>query len=131
MSGKEIVFVPGVSEALVRHKVPFSAAVRANGFVFVSGMPPMDPASGQILQGSIAEQTAASLETVRRCLEAAGSSLAKVVSTRVYCVNAAWFPTINEVYARYFPVDPPTRTFVTVGSWPMPFDVEIEVVALA
>jgi 2-iminobutanoate/2-iminopropanoate deaminase len=131
MSGKEIVFVPGVSEGLVRHKVPFSAAIRANGFVFVSGMPPMDPATGGFVQGDIATQTAASLETVRRCLEAAGSSLEKVVSTRVYCVNAAWFPAINEVYARYFPKDPPTRTFVTVGSWPMPFDVEVEVVALA
>lgn len=131
MSGKEIIFVPGVSEGLIRHKVPFSAAIRANGFVFVSGMPPMDPATGMLIQGDIATQTAAALDTVRHCLEAAGSSLEKVVSTRVYCVNVAWFATINEIYARYFPVDPPTRTFVAVGSWPLPFDVEVEVVALA
>ncbi|HVL55350.1 MAG TPA: RidA family protein [Burkholderiaceae bacterium] len=130
MTRKEIVFVPGISESLVRHKVPFSAAVRANGFVFVSGMPPMDPATGDLLQGDIRTQTAAALDAVRHCLEAAGSSLAKVVSTRIYCVNAAWFPAINEVYARYFPADPPTRTFVTVGSWPLPFDVEVEAVAL-
>jgi 2-iminobutanoate/2-iminopropanoate deaminase len=131
MGSKEIVFVPGVSEALIRHKVPFSAAVRANGFVFVSGMPPMDPRTGEMVRGDIATQTAAALDTVRHCLEAAGSTMDRVVSSRVYCVNAAWFSEVNAVYARYFPTDPPTRTFVTVGSWPLPFDIEVEVVALA
>ncbi len=131
MKGKEIVPVPGITEALARHKVPFSAVVRANGFVFVSGMPPMDLATGGFVKGDIATQTAASLEAVRHCLQAAGSDLDRVVSTRVYCLHASAFPVVNEVYGRYFPEDPPTRTFVTVAAWPLPFDIEIEVVALA
>lgn len=129
--GKEVVNVPGISEGLVKAKVPISPAIRANGFVFVSGMPPMDPKTGAIVRGDIQTQTEAALATVRHVLEAAGSSMEKVVSVRVYCTNAAYFPRINEIYRRHFPADPPTRTFVTVGSWPLEFDIEIECVALA
>lgn len=130
MSGKQIVHVPGISEGLVAHKVPLSAAVRANGFVFVSGMPPMDLTTGKIVQGDIATQTRLSIEAVRHVLESAGSSLDKVVSVRLYCSNSGHFKTVNEVYASFFADGPPARTFVAVGSWPMEFDVEMECVAL-
>lgn len=130
MAEKQTLQVPGISEGLVAADVPISAAVRANGFVFVSGMPPMDLATGKVVGGDIATQTRRAIEAVRHILESAGSSLDKVVSTRVYCTNAGHFKAVNDVYREYFGKAPPARTFVTVGSWPMPFDIEIECVAL-
>lgn len=128
---REVVHVPGISDALKKVGVPLSPVIKANGFVFVSGLPPMDPETGQMIKGDIETQTRASLEAVKMALEAAGSSLEKVVKVTVYAVNAATFPTVNAIYATYFPKDPPARTFVTVGSWPLEFDIEIECVALA
>ncbi|MDJ0949273.1 MAG: Rid family detoxifying hydrolase [Alphaproteobacteria bacterium] len=128
---KEIVHVPGISDALAKVKVPLSPAVKANGFVFVSGMPPLDPETGEMVRGDIVEQTRMSLEAVRHVLEAAGSTLDKVVKVTLYIANAAYFPTVNDVYRDYFPKDPPARTFVAVGSWPLEFDIEVECVALA
>ena len=128
---REVIKVSPMSEALAKSKVPLSAAIKANGFVFVSGLPPMDRKTGQIIRGDIVAQTELSLENVKATLEAAGSSLDKVVKCTVYIANSAYFPTVNEIYARYFPHDPPARTFVTVGSWPWEFDIEIECIALA
>ena len=99
--------------------------------MFVSGTPPLDTTTGQLVRGDIEAQTEASLKAVKHCLESAGSSLDRVVMARVYASNAGFYPTINKVYARYFPENPPSRTFVPVGSWPMEFDIEIECVALA
>ncbi len=128
---KEIVKLSPVSEMLAKGKIPLSPAVKANGFVFVSGLPPFDRKTGALVKGDIAVQTEASLENVKAALEAAGSSLDKVVKATVYISNAAHFPTVNAIYARYFPHDPPARTFVAVGSWPLEFDIEIECIALA
>ena len=75
-------------------------------------------------------QTTAALEALKHALKSAGSSLDKVVKTTVYVSNAAYFPTVSRIYARYFPDKPPTRTFVAVGSWPLEFDIEIECIAL-
>src|SRR5687768_3909829 len=120
---KEVIRVPVLSDAIDRSNVPLSAAVKANGFVFVSGLPPIDMATGRLVEGDAARQTEVCLENVKATLEAAGSSLEKVVKVVVYSSNAAWFAKINEVYRRYFATDPPARTFVTVGSWPLEFDV--------
>lgn len=128
---KQIVNVSPISEALAKNKVPLSPAVKANGFVFVSGLPPFDRETGAMVKGGIEAQTQASLENVKAALEAAGSSLEKVVKVTIYVANAAWFPTVNAIYARYFPHDPPARTFVAVGSWPLEFDIEVECIALA
>ncbi len=130
MAQKQIVHVPGITEGLEAKQVPISAAVKANGFVFVSGMPPMDPKTGKISNGDIESQARQALDTVKHCLESAGSSMDKVVSVRVYITNAAHFNRVNEVYKAYFGANPPTRTFVNVGSWPMDFDIEIECVAV-
>lgn len=111
-------------------KTPLSAVVKANGFVFVSGTPPRDPDTGKIAVADIRRQTELVLDAVKRRLEAAGSSLEKVVKCTVYIANAGYFDIVNEVYARYFPVDPPARTFVTVGSWPWSFDIEIDCIAV-
>ncbi len=127
---KEIVHVPVLSDALVKNKVPLSLAVKANGFVFCSGVPPMDPKTGEIVKGDITVQTMAVLDSMKVVLEAAGSSLDSVVKATIYIANSAYFPTVNDIYRRYFPQDPPARTFATVGSWPWEFDIEIECVAL-
>lgn len=127
---KEIVTLSPMSDVLAKNKVPLSPAVKANGFVFVSGLPPFDQKTGAMVKGDIAAQTAASLENVKAALEAAGSSLDKVVKVTIYIANAAWFAAVNDIYARYFPHDPPARTFVAVGSWPLEFDIEIECIAV-
>lgn len=128
---KEIVEVPVISEVVRRLGVPLSPVVKAGGFVFVSGLPGMDLETGAVVAGDIEAQTEASRRAVRHALEAAGSSLDKVVKVTIYASNAAWFAKINRIYARHFPHRPPARTFVAVGSWPLEFDIEIECVALA
>ncbi len=128
---KQCIAVPGITEMLEKGKIPLSPAVKAGGFVFVSGIPPIDRETGKLIQGDIAAQTEQVLENVKACLEAAGSSLDKVVKCTVYAANSGYFNAVNEVYARYFSHNPPARTFVAVGSWPMPFDIEIECVAIA
>ena len=127
---KETVQVPVISEMLAKAGIPLSPAVKAGGFVFVSGSPPIDLKTGAIVTGDIVRQTEASLENLKATLEAAGSSLDKVVKVTIFAANSAYYATINKVYARYFPRDPPARTFVTVASWPMEFDIEIECTAL-
>lgn len=126
---KECVAVPGISESLAAAKVPLSPAVKANGFVFVSGLPPVDPKTGKLVKGDIVRQTRACLRNVQSALKAAGSSLDRVVKVNVYIANAAWFEAVNEEYRKFFPQNPPARTFVTVGSWPWEFDIEIECTA--
>ncbi len=128
---KQTVHVPGISEAVAGAGVPLSAAVKGAGLVFVSGMPPIDVKNQRLVNGDIGKQTEVCLDNVKAALEAAGSSLDKVLKVTVYASNSAYFTTINKVYARYFADQPPARTFVTVGSWPMEFDIEIECVALA
>jgi reactive intermediate/imine deaminase len=129
---KEVIEVPVISETVRKTGVPLSPVVKANGFVFLSGLPGIDLQTGRIVQGGIEAQTEASLAAVKHALEAAGSSLEKVVKVTIYASNSAWFGRINAIYARYFGGKaPPARTFVAVGSWPLEFDIEIECVALA
>ena len=128
---RTVVEVPGISEGIRKAGVPLSPVIKANGFVFVSGMPPMDPKTGAFIKGDIAAQTEMSLRAVKHALEAAGSSIEKVCKVTIYASNAAHYRTINEVYGRTFAKAPPARTFVAVGSWPLDFDIEIEAIALA
>ncbi len=128
---KEIVEIPGVTDCSDRGGPPLSPVVRAGDFLFVSGMPPKDYETGDMVSGDIETQTRKVLDNLKMVLEASGSSLDKVVKTTVFSANAAYFGLINEIYREYFPKDFPARTFVTVGSWPAPFDIEIECVAIA
>ncbi len=128
---KQVVEVPVISDVIRGLNVPLSPVVRANGFIFVSGLPGIDLATGRLIGGDIEEQTEASLVALKHALEAAGSSLAKVVKTTIYVSNAAYFRRVNEIYGRYFTENCPARTFVAVGSWPLEFDIEIECIALA
>ena len=110
---------------------PYSQAIRANGFLFLSGQVSLDPATQQLIQGDIAAQTTRVLENLKGVLEAAGSSLDRVVKTTVYLKDMNDFSAMNEVYARYFPNNPPARATVEVARLPKDARVEIELIALA
>ena len=130
---KKIVNVPAHKQLMGedgKPLVPISHAVIANGFVHVSGQPPFDHTTGKLVSGDIQVQTRQVLENVKEVLAAAGSSMDKVVKTTVYCTNSGHFGLVNNVYREYFSEDPPARTFVTVASWPMAFDIEIECIAV-
>ncbi len=110
---------------------PYSQAIRANGFLSLSGQVSLDPATQQLIQGDIAAQTTRVLENLKGVLEAAGSSLDRVVKTTVYLKDMNDFSAMNEVYARYFPNNPPARATVEVARLPKDARVEIELIALA
>ena len=109
---------------------PYSQAIRANGFVFVSGQIPFDPATQQIIEGDVAAQTERVLQNLAAILKAAGSSLAQVVKTSVFLKSMSDFAAMNEVYARYFPAEPPARATVAAAGLPRDVLVEIDVIAL-
>jgi 2-iminobutanoate/2-iminopropanoate deaminase len=109
----------------------YSQAVRANGFVFVSGQIPIDPATGDLLVGDIGQQTVRVLENLKAILEAAGSSLDKAVKVSVFLRDMSEFGGMNAVYAKYFSSDPPARATVQVARLPKDVGVEIDVIALA
>ena len=119
-----------LGQALRDRKIPLSAATSGGGLVFVSGLPAFDWETGVLMSGDIEAQTRGAMENVRKALEEANSSLDLVLKTTILCSNVAYFDTINEIYGQYFSKDPPARTFITVGSWPMKFDIEIEAIAL-
>ena len=110
---------------------PYSQAIRANGFVFLSGQVAIDPATGYIVEGGVTQQTARVLENLKAVLESAGSSLERVVKTTVYLKSMGDFGKMNEIYGRYFPKDPPARSTVEVARLPRDVSVEIDVVATA
>jgi 2-iminobutanoate/2-iminopropanoate deaminase len=110
---------------------PYSQAIKANGFIFASGQIPLDPATMRIVEGGIEEQTGRVLDNLKAVLEAAGSSLDRVVKTTVYLADMGEFAAMNEIYARYFGATKPARATVQVARLPRDVKVEIDVVALA
>lgn len=110
---------------------PYSQAIVASGFVFASGQIPIDPETGQFVEGGISEQTEQVLRNVSNLLEAAGTSLARVVKTTVFLADMNDFAAMNETYARFFGENPPARSTVQAARLPRDARVEIEVVALA
>ena len=109
---------------------PYSQAIKAGGFVFVSGQIPIDPQTGQFVAGGIAEQTEQVLKNLSAVLEAAGSSLDLVVKTTVFLADMKEFSGMNEVYATFFSSPPPARATVAAAGLPRDARVEIEAVAL-
>ena len=101
---------------------PYSQAVVSNGFAFLSGQIPLDPATGQLVEGDVAAQTVRVLENLKAVLEACGSSLGRVVKTTVYLKDMGEFVTMNSVYSEYFPENPPARA--TVEAARLPRDVQ-------
>jgi 2-iminobutanoate/2-iminopropanoate deaminase len=110
---------------------PYSQAVKWNGLLILSGQIPLDPITGHMVGGGIAEQTTRVLENLKAVLEAGGSSLDKVLKTTVFLIDMAEFPAMNEVYGRYFPSNPPARATVQAARLPRDARVEIELIAIA
>jgi 2-iminobutanoate/2-iminopropanoate deaminase len=109
---------------------PYSQAIKANGFVFLSGQIALDPQTQQIIEGDVAAQTERVLENLKGIAEAAGSSLQHVVKTTVFLADLKDFAAMNEVYSRYFVHHPPARSTVEVARLPRDVRVEIEAIAL-
>jgi 2-iminobutanoate/2-iminopropanoate deaminase len=110
---------------------PYSQAIRANGFVFVSGQVAIDPSTQQVITGDVAAQTEQVLRNLSEILEAAESGLGKVVRSTVFLKNMSDFAAMNEVYGKFFGVAPPARSTVEVARLPKDVLVEIDVIALA
>ena len=108
---------------------PYSQALRAGGFLFTAGQVGFDPATGELVDGGIAEQTRQVLQNIRAILEAGSSNLAQVVKTTVFLVDMADFAAMNEVYAEVFGTHRPARSTVAVAALPRGARVEIEAVA--
>jgi 2-iminobutanoate/2-iminopropanoate deaminase len=123
---KKIISTPTAPAAIG----PYSQAVVAHGFAFLSGQIPLDPATGQLIEArDIAAQTQRVLENLQAVLGACGSSLSKVVKTTVYLKDMGEFALMNEVYARYFPENAPARATVEAARLPRDVRVEIDCIA--
>jgi 2-iminobutanoate/2-iminopropanoate deaminase len=110
---------------------PYSQAIKANGLVFLSGQIPLDSATQQLIEGDVAAQTERVLQNITGILDAAGTSLSRVVKTTVFLKSMNDFAAMNEVYGRHFSLEPPARSTVEVARLPKDVLVEIDVIALA
>jgi 2-iminobutanoate/2-iminopropanoate deaminase len=122
---KQIVSTPHAPAAIG----PYSQAVRAQGFVFLSGQIPLDPATGQMIEGDIVAQTKRVMENLDAVLSAAGTSFGKVLRATIFLVDLGDFAKVNEVYGGYFPSEPPARATVQVAALPKGARVEIDLIA--
>ena len=127
---KEVIRVEPLTTYLERVKAPACVATRHNDTVYVSGLPPFDPATGSVVvDATVERQAELVLEQLKLCVETAGSSLDQVLKCNVYCTSAEKFAAVNAIYDRYFPNNPPARIFVCVPQWFGPFDIEIDCIA--
>jgi len=110
---------------------PYSQAIRANGLIFVSGQIALDPSTQLLVAGDIKAQTERVMENLKGIVEAAGSALDRVVRTTVFLADMNEFGLMNEIYARYFPGQPPARSTVQAARLPRDVRVEIDLIALA
>lgn len=126
MSQREVIATNDAPKAIG----PYSQAIRANGFLFLSGQTPIDPATQQLISGSIAEQTERVLRNLEAVLKQAGSSMSKVVRCGVFLKDMNDFTAMNEVYGKFFPSNPPARTTIQAARLPKDCQVEIDAIAL-
>ncbi|MBV9087749.1 MAG: RidA family protein [Acidobacteria bacterium] len=124
---KEIISTSNAPQALG----PYSQAVKAAGFVFLSGQIAIDPATNQVIEGDISKQTERVLENLSSVLQAAGSGLDRAVKVTVFLKDMGDFAPMNAVYGRYLKDKPPARSTVEVARLPKDVLVEIDVIALA
>jgi 2-iminobutanoate/2-iminopropanoate deaminase len=126
---KQVIRVEPLSSWLERVKAPASVVTRHGDTIYVSGLPPFDPTTGEVVEAPVERQAELVLEQLKLCVESAGSSLEQVLKCNVYCTSAEKFAAVNAIYARYFPQNPPARIFVCVPQWFGPFDIEIDCIA--
>jgi len=110
---------------------PYSQAIKANGFIFLSGQTPLDPATQQLVTGGVAEQTERTLKNLEAVLKAAGSGLDKVVRCGVFLKDMNDFAAMNEMYGKFFKSNPPARSTVQAARLPKDCLVEIDAIAMA
>ena len=110
---------------------PYSQAVVSNGFVFVAGQVSIDPTTNKVVEDDVASQTRRSMQNLGAILKAAGSNFDKVVKTTIYVGDMSDFKTVNEVYAGFFPENPPARATIQAGALPLGLAVEIDCIAEA
>jgi 2-iminobutanoate/2-iminopropanoate deaminase len=122
---KKIIFTEQAPKAMGA----YSQAVVSNGFAFLSGQIPLDPSTGQLIEGDVAAQTVRVLENLKAVLEACGSSLERVVKTTVFLKDMGEFAQMNAVYSEYFPENPPARATVEAARLPRDVRVEIDCIA--
>ncbi|HLE41539.1 MAG TPA: RidA family protein [Nitrospirota bacterium] len=125
MSSKKIIRTDAAPQAIG----PYSQAVEAGGFVFVSGQIPIDPKTGSVVQADIKEQTQLVMENSKKILAAAGCKMSDVVKSTVYLKNMSDFAAVNEVFGSYFPSEPPARAAVEVSRLPKDVSIEIDFIA--
>ena len=123
---KELVTAAGAAKAIG----PYSPALKAGNMVFLSGSIPLDPVSGQLVEGGIKEQTTRVMENIKALLAAAGADFNHVVRTTVFMIDLGEFAQMNEIYASYFSAPYPARSTVQVVKLPRDVRVEIDVIAL-
>ena len=109
---------------------PYSQAIRAGQFLFLSGQTPIDPATGNLVDGDIAAQTTRALQNLGEVLKAAGASFADVTKTTVFLADMNDFAAMNAVYASFFPAPPPARTTIQAARLPKDCRVEIDAIAI-
>jgi len=108
---------------------PYSQAIACGDFVFCSGQVALDPATGELIQGSVGEQTRRAMENLSAVLAAAGTAFSRVIKTTIYLADMNDFAEVNEVYGGYFQGDPPARVTVGVAGLPKGARVEIDCIA--
>jgi 2-iminobutanoate/2-iminopropanoate deaminase len=124
------VIEPIISDRGPKAIGPYSQAIKANGFVFLSGQIAIDPETQKLVEGDVARQTERVLENLKGILEATGASLRQAVKTTVFLQDMNDFAVMNEVYGRYFSTNPPARSTVQVARLPRDVRVEIDLVAV-
>ncbi|MFX1564055.1 MAG: RidA family protein [Promethearchaeota archaeon] len=108
---------------------PYSQAIRAGNLIFISGQIPTNPATGELVKGTLKEQTCRCMDNIKAIINAAGGSLKDIVRTTIYLTNMADFSTVNETYSNYFDLNPPTRTTIQVAALPKGVPIEIDAIA--
>lgn len=123
---KEIVYTKSAPEPVG----PYSQAVKTNGFMYCSGMIPINPATSEVLKGSVTEQAELCLSNVKALLESSGLDLSHVVKTMIFLTDMSKFAEFNDVYTKYFSEGKPARSCVAVSELPKGVNVEVEVIAV-
>jgi 2-iminobutanoate/2-iminopropanoate deaminase len=109
---------------------PYSQAIQAGDFLFLSGQVPLDPKTGELVKGDVGQQTKQVLENIKRVLESQRLGMEDVVKVTIFLKNIENFNQVNEIYSTYFPTSPPARSTVEVARLPRDVEIEIEAIAL-